>query len=205
MPTIPNLNGAWGGYVYIRSYGLTGTHVGITEGVRTGLTMRIIQQPGSNTAGVQLRSGYFGRMCGLDEEPLSPFSNPPIPVCPKHVDIPLTDKCPNDSGAPGANPFSKTNVGLITKTYPLNYGTHNTNVEFEMPYHMDFWTHTCNYRTGYTENDVQRHWCVALDSVSPVGGLPNVPYIEVRFIVVNKPGHNARYWFCTGTLDPYHD
>ena len=204
MPTIPDLTGDWGGEVYIGTWGLTGTPAGIKAGVKTGLTMRIFQEPGSNTARVQLRSGYFGRLCGPDEKPLSPFSSPEIRVCPDHVDIPLTDNCSDHSGRPGANPYFSANVGLITKEHPLNYGAHNTNLDVTVPYNMEFWTHACNYRTGKVDIYQQRHWVVRKGSVSPVDGNKNVPILEVRFIVVQKPGFSDQYWHCSGTLGPYH-
>jgi hypothetical protein len=65
--------------------------------------------------------------------------------------------------------------------------------------HLTFWTHACIFEsTGNYRIDIRnrRHWALWMDTAGPL----DTQYLEVRYMLENKPGFQDMSWFVAGSL-----
>jgi hypothetical protein len=192
-----NFAGLWGGRVELRDI-RGSTYVGIRPGLRDGITMSIHHAGGM--AVLQIRQGYFGRMCGPT---LSVDSRCGVGVCQNTLEIALDASC---NSYAWTTQFVSTDVyrKLPVDPYMLDPGVFG-NIPQPRSWHMgsdaihmDFWTHACQREVvsgGYRyQIDIEhkRHWALWMDTAGT---------IEVRYVLQPKPGRNEFYWFVAGSLE----
>jgi hypothetical protein len=188
----PDLTGDWGGYMDIRV--MRGAHLDANIGDVDGVTMSINQAGGM--ASVRIRQGHFGLICSSLSR-VGPCAT--IRVCSQTreipIDVPGSTFCNSDNYNNGVSRDVyrglKVDPYMLDPERDIHMGSDTI--------HMTFWTHACTVAGGTYSSDqlATRHWALWMDTAGPA----NTRYLEVRYALHNKAGHDQMYWFVAGSLE----